>query len=77
MAGKAYEFSEDILKQCVKKNYSKFASGLDPKGKILDTLYEKDVITIEERKHIENLPKRRGTALVDILYDCGGGGLMQ
>ena len=58
----------DILEQCVQEMYSKIVAGFDPKGYILDNLFEKGTITIREKQQIERLPEGRGAALVDGLF---------
>ena len=56
-----------ILEQCVQKFYSKIVASFDPKGYILNSLFEKGTITIQEKQHIERLTEERGAALVDRL----------
>ena len=58
----------DILEQCVHEMYSKIVAGFDPKGYILDSLFEKGTITIQEKQQIERLSEGRGAALVDKLF---------
>ena len=65
------DFSEDILRHCVQNIYSKIVVSFDPKGYILNNLFEKGTITMDEKLKIEELPeRRRGAALVDMLYNC-------
>ena len=65
----SFEFSEDILRKCVQKMYSRIVVSFDPKGYILNKLFETGMITIEEKENIEKLPER-GPALVNMLYKC-------
>ena len=66
-----FDFSEDILRQCVQKMYSRIVVSFDPQGYILNKLFEEGMITMEEKQNIEELPgRRRGGALVDMLYKC-------
>ena len=66
----AENISEDILRQCLQKMYVKIVASFDPKGYILDSLFANGVLTIQERKRIEELPERRGAALLDTLLTC-------
>ena len=59
---------ERILGQCVQDMYSKIVASFDPKGYILDSLFEKDTITIQEKQQIERLKEGRGAALIDRLF---------
>ena len=66
-----FDFPEDILKQCVQGMYSSVVAGFDPTGYILNNLFEKGTITMEEKQKIEEVPeRRRGAALVDLLLIC-------
>ena len=70
-AANDFDFSEDILKQCVQEIYSSVVAGFDPTGYILNNLFEKSTITIDEKQKIEEVPeRRRGAALVDLLLTC-------
>ena len=65
------DFSEDILRHCVQNMYSKIVVRFDPKGYILNKLFEIGTITMDEKLNVEELPeRRRGAALVDMLYNC-------
>ena len=57
-----------ILEQCVHEMYSRIVASFDPQGYILDSLFEKDTITIQDKQQIERLPEGRGAALVDRLF---------
>ena len=57
-----------MLGQCVHEMYSRIVASFDPKGYILDSLFEKDTITIQEKQQIERLPEGRGAALIDKLF---------
>ena len=64
----AYNRYGSILEQCVQDIYSKIVASFDPKGYILDILFEKGTITIQEKQQIERLTEGRGAALVDRLF---------
>ena len=57
-----------ILEQCVHEMYSRIVASFDPKGYILDSLFEEGTLTIQEKQQIERLPGGRGAALVDRLF---------
>ena len=52
----------DELKIKTRKYYSKIKSSLDPKGHIVDTLFEKEIITAKELKEIESDPDKETRA---------------
>ena len=52
-----------IIEQCVREMYSKIVVSFDPKGYILDILFEKGTITIQEKQQFERLTEERGAAL--------------
>ena len=66
-----FDFSEDILYECVKQSYTRIVAGFDPEGGILNQLSEKGTITMYEKKRIQGFPEeRRAEALVDRLLSC-------
>ena len=66
-----FNFSEDILYECMKRHYTRIVSGFDPEGEILNNLSKKGTITMSEKKRIQGLPEeRRAEALVDRLLGC-------
>ena len=66
-----FDFSEDILHECVMQNYTRIVAGVDPKGEVLNKLFEKFTITMPEKVRIQELPEeRRGKALIDRLLSC-------
>ena len=66
-----FDFSEDILYECVMQKYTRIVAGIDPKGEVLNKLFEKDTITMPEKVRIQELPEEiRGKALIDRLLSC-------
>ena len=63
-ADDAYEF---ILKQCLQQMYSTIVAGFDPKGYILDSLFAKGTISVQEKQQLERLPDRKSAELVSVL----------
>ena len=60
---------EAILKQCLQHMYSTIVASFDPKGFILDSLFAKGTISIQEKQQLERLPDRRSAELVSVLLD--------
>ena len=50
-----FDYSEDILHECVKQNYTRIVAGFDPKGEVLNKLFEKGTITMPEKVRIQEL----------------------
>ena len=60
---------EAILRQCLQHMYSTIVASFDPKGYILDSLFAKGTISIQEKQRLERLPERRSAELVSGLLD--------
>ena len=65
-----FDIPEDILRQCLQEMYPRIIASFEPRGYILDSLFGKGSISINEKQHIEGLSERRGAALVDMLLIC-------
>ena len=66
-----FDFSEEILHECVMQKYTRIVAGIDPKGEVLNKLFERGTITMPEKVRIQELSEeRRGEALVDRLLSC-------
>ena len=59
---------KQYLSRVYKKSIRRIVASFDPKGYILDSLFEKGTITIQEKQQIERLSEGRGAALVDKLF---------
>ena len=57
--------SDNVLKQM----YSTIVARFDPKGYILDSLFAKGTISIQEKQRLEKLPDGRSAELVSVLLD--------
>ena len=54
--------SNEVLKSKTRKCYSKVKSSLDPKGHVVDTLFEKEIITVEQLKEMSGGPDKETRA---------------
>ena len=62
------DFSEDVLRDCVRKSYDTIVRSFDPKGPVLNKLFQYYIINPSQKKHIESIASEdRCAALVDIL----------
>ena len=52
------DLNNEELKRKTKKVYFKIASSLDPKGYVVDKLFEEDIITTQQKKEILDCPDK-------------------
>ena len=54
--------NNDLLKNKTQKCFTKVKSGFDPKGHVVDTLFQERIITAKERDEIESGPDKETRA---------------
>ena len=62
--------SNDVIRREVRKLLTKLTSKLDPTGYILDLLFERDIIDLDQKSSIEELTKKedRSSKLLGYLF---------
>ena len=65
------DLNNEELRRNTKKVYSKIASSLDPKGHVVDKLFEEDIITTQQLTEINDCPdkKSRAAKLLSHLFE--------
>ena len=64
------EFSNEVIKRYARKNYNTLVAELDPSGSLLNTLFQEEVINIDQKVDIGKLvsKEKRSEALLDFLF---------
>ena len=58
----------DLLKNKTRKCYTKVKSSLDPRGHVVDTLFQEGIITAKEHDEIENGPDKETRARIALSH---------